>query len=588
MKLLADSTQVLLRDWFAIFGFCLVALWGGLIVSAFITRITKIHLTSSELFSLGAAGWVVATLFAATIIFLSRVAWPVGILCAILLITGLVALYFLRERLKTKNILWLLLLIFAVLFFLRLAFLAKTSLPLYFDSAEHYRIIEVLMREYESPQTGTLSWPAPTYYHIGFHVVTAILTSTLQADPKTMILLFGQFVLACIPVSVYLIASRESKSSLGGLFAVLLAGFGWFMPAHAVNWGKYPALISLLTIQFSLGIAYLLNEQRAAYQKRMLWIFLILSILVSFLVHTRSVIVIGIFIATWILANLWTRSSKVARYIIFGIVLIVLIGFTYWLESGDLKSVFEPYFGAGILVTCIALLLSLFAARVSPRIALCSMLSILLILSCLFIPIKLPVLGNLTLLDRPFVEMILFIPLAIIGGVGFAGLLLFLQKFPALPRVARIAIMVFISVALIANSWMKYSYYPSSCCQLVQPDDIIALDWLNKNLPANAKIAISSSELNVQFNETSEAYTGIDAGVWIAPLTDRVTMLLPFTFDFSQASNHAQLCQMKLDYIYVGGKAQSFDRTKLNSQPDWYHPIFTLPQVQIDEIRGCT
>src|SRR4030095_6560668 len=73
--------------------------------------------------------------------------------------------------------------------------------------------------------------------------------------------------------------------------------------------------------------------------------------------------------------------------------------------------------------TGIVLFLSIFAQWVYPKLAFATILAIFLLFGSLFIPVKgIPGYIDLTLLDRPFIEMILFLPLSFLGGLGLAGL----------------------------------------------------------------------------------------------------------------------------------------------------------------------
>jgi len=75
----------------------------------------------------------------------------------------------------------------------------------------------------------------------------------------------------------------------------------------------------------------------------------------------------------------------------------------------------EWYLGDGLIGA-----LSIIAFRKYPRLAFSALLTVALLTGGLFIPV--PGSPYLTLLDRPLVEMLMFIPLAILGGLGCAGL----------------------------------------------------------------------------------------------------------------------------------------------------------------------
>ncbi len=116
---------------------------------------------------------------------------------------------------------------------------------------------------------------------------------------------------------------------------------------------------------------------------------------------------------------------KILRFAIVSISILVLIGeITYIQTRGILGPLFDPYAPKGFLVTSIVLVLSIFAFWAHPRLAFFSVISIFLLLISLFIPLGslIPGYANTTLLDRPFVEMILYMPLTFLGGFGLAGL----------------------------------------------------------------------------------------------------------------------------------------------------------------------
>ena len=86
-------------------------------------------------------------------------------------------------------------LFFTASLILRLAFLTDLSLPLYFDSATHYRIIQSIQ---EFITSGHTVWPTSVtgkYYHLGFHTAAAILGTIFNIPVREIILLLGQVIL---------------------------------------------------------------------------------------------------------------------------------------------------------------------------------------------------------------------------------------------------------------------------------------------------------------------------------------------------------------------------------------------------------
>jgi hypothetical protein len=214
--------------------------------------------------------------------------------------------------------------------------------------------------------------------------------------------------------------------------------------------------------------------------------------------------------------------------------------------------------------------MAILALRDFPRLALACLLALALMLAALFIPVS-PGLG---LLDRPLGEMALFLPLAFLGGLGASRL----------PRM----LAVFLATAIIAYGVTAYSFAPSPCCQLAGPDDAAALDWMKKNLPAQASIGIASTELRLASTEPPLQAAGADAGIWIDPLTGRRTVPLPYFTDFEQPETHELLCTKKVTYLYVGGTDMSFRKQGLEAASAQYQLLFALPGAYLFQVQGCS
>ncbi len=502
-----------------------------------------------ELITLALGGWPIPALFISLPALYLRAFAPDEIVYMAIIGFMVISAGFALHAVWRCASLYYVLTIFFVLVFIRLGFAADIILPSYFDSAEHYRIIQVFLKMRGPSQ---FVWPTTSYYHIGYHVIVAALASITHVNIGQTMLLFGQIVLAAIPFPVYFFVHRVSNSRKAALFGIALAAFGWFMPAHAVNWGKYPALLSLLLIQFTLGMAVIKNR----------WIFA-LSLLASVLIHSRSVILLAVFGIAWMASNQIQEKRK-----LFFALAAAMLGMSILLINRNqvLGPIFEPY---RVWVTLPIGLLAVSVSRSFPRLIFFSTLAMLEILAASFIPIS----TLYTLLDRPLVEMVLFLPLAFLGGLGVVRL----------PRFAVILLTVFILYYAVTN----YNFSPSDCCQLAGRDDAAALDWMDRQLPADARIAIASADLSVDTISTPMQGTGTDAGIWVAPLTGHSVTALPYYTDFLSQEMHASLCDQQVTHIYIGARPQSFKADFVKDAPTWYETIFQLPNAQIVKMLGC-
>jgi hypothetical protein len=487
-------------------------------------------------------------------------------------------------------------LLFGIFILLRLAFVSQATLPLYFDSAEHYRIIKSLAGQLE-PSNITLSfrWPIANYYHIGFHLLALFITSVSQMEITDTMLILGQVILAVIPFPVFFIIKHKTKSNIAGFFAVLLAAFGWYMPAHVLDWGKYPALASLTLIQFVLSAAYLFIQFRDTLSLRKYWgliAILTAGILASVFAHSRSLIIFGIVLLAWITGTWWRKLPKIFQSLALSVVILGIISEFIFIQRQDILTlVFDPYIIKGVLITSIVLLLSVFALKAYPQLTFSVVFAIFLLLASLFVPITVPGFGKLTLLDRPYVEMILYLPLSVIGGLGLAGLEDYLLHSQIKLNIcttilSKYASVLFIGFVLI-NAILQYQFYPSDCCKIVGADDLAAIDWMDKNLPPEARVLISAVELRVLASDSFQGYVGGDAGIWIAPLTDRHTIPLINHSDFSQQTTLDILCEMKASHLYIGEIGQTFDDSQISIHPEWYKILLSMPKTRVYQLVGC-
>ena len=601
MNVLSDIFSVLRDHWQFVAGMLLMMLIGQVLIGAALRLIFHSHLASEDYFALSAVGWMLP-LSLVSVLWLALGAWlPAQVGAPVLAFLGafLAVVLFLRARPNnvpgSKAILWMLIVLLGASIFLRLAFVARVIVPLYFDSAQHYFITNNLVRSLALNESPLLSPPTGMYYHTGFHFLTAWIASLFQADIINVILILGQVIVAALPLSMFSIIKQETQSGAAAIFAVLLAAFGWYMPAYAVNWGKYPALTSLPLIAFVMSLAYLSLRYKDAFSRRQtlgLNAILFLGIIITILFHSRAFVVLAMLAFAWILATGWQRLTKLLRVISFVAILIGIGMIIMFVRTKDVFGLlFDPYWEKGAVVTTGILFLAIFAQWRYPRLAFASILVILLFFGGLLIPVQVPGYGNLTLLDRPFVEMILYLPLSLLGGAGLAGLEKTLQELIVRWQAKRFwqahyPSGVFI-VLLLVNAIANYNIYPADCCSIVGRDDLVAIDWMDKNLPADAHIAISSTELHVLDTNAPQGAAGGDAGAWITPLTDRVTIPLPYQSDFSQQVIFDALCQLGTGYLYVGEAGATFNNGLIAPYPDRYQILLSMPKAKVYQVTGC-
>jgi len=257
--------------------------------------------------------------------------------------------------------------------------------------------------------------------------------------------------------------------------------------------------------------------------------------------HTRALAVLGIYLASMLLARFWLRMPgrwqwTAGLFLVCGLLILIVNDASTW----------RPY---GWPVTILTLLFLIPALRESPRESHTLLLFIigLLLASQVNIPyIKRALTG---VVDRPFVQMSLFIPLAVLTASGIKAISKYLVRWPWLNKKSvKVGGGLLLGALLLAGFQAAGLTRPSVCCQFVYPEDVYALAWIENEIPEDQKIVIAG--FAPPYKEI-----GNDGGIWIQPLTGRETTLMRYDANW---------------------KAKK-----------WHQVVFTLVPVGIYEILGC-
>ncbi len=591
MGMLIDVFSVVANQWVSILFLLAIIFSGVSIIISLLRNATGNSLTDIEYFSLGISGWLIFVLFWAVITRLSLRVFDSKI--TFIGVTGFLfifSLFKVRVWKTTKISLATLLLITILLFSItvNMAFISRVTFPAYFDSAEHYRIIKFIL---ETPAGLFGKWPTPSYYHIGYHLMMAALLKLSGTGIVDGMLISGQVALSILAVSVFFIVKQETDSNTAAFFTTLLAGFGWYMPAHAINWGKYPSLFGLIGIIFVFNLIHLISQKKSTpFEARKLIPILFAGVAAAAIIHTRSLIVCSLFAAAILTAVKWEALDKrVQRFMLGTFFIAMLVCGIYLRNDATLISLISPYMENDLPAVGLLSFLGIFALWKFPRLT----FALLLFTSTIFFSLYIPVNGllgysGLFLLDRPYVQILLHIPFSLIVGLGFAGLLEVCGKRVIVSVPARGLVQLGMFGLLAINAIFYQKYYPSDCCQLAGRDDAAAFSWIQNELLSNSTILIASQNLFLSQDTSFLSTTGIDAGIWVTPITGKQTALFSSNTDFSQVESHSQICDLDIDFIYAGNKRESFNESGLKAKPEWYQSIFVLPEVKIYKLLGCS
>ena len=205
--LFMNSVRVLAQNWELILAILLCVSWGTLLIFAFLKKIAGTQFTDAELVALALSGWPLPALVISALVLVLRLFIPASLVLVIafgLLATSTgFAIRALWKQVSRDFVIPVFIFLFFV--FIRLGFSANAVLPPYFDSAEHYRIIQSLINIDDVFTT--------SYYHIGYHGIFAAFTWLTHANLGQVILLFGQVILAAIPLPMYFFVHRATNSN---------------------------------------------------------------------------------------------------------------------------------------------------------------------------------------------------------------------------------------------------------------------------------------------------------------------------------------------------------------------------------------
>lgn len=538
--------------------------------------------------SIGIGGFV---LLSYAIIAVSRI-WqktlPVlstGLLLLALLAIGISLLTFTKKKLSRRLSDFIVALtVIALIVLVKFAFLKQLEYPLYYDSAVHYEVVDDLQNLSE-PQPGlekVWNLKSGRYYHLGFHSTVAVLGAQLGGsyDEAQLILTTGHVFLIGIVLSVGILSSRLFNSYYAGIATIIFAGLGWSMPAYAINWGKYPAISSLAI--FPLAVYWMINSWILRENNRRLPIFLSISLaLCCILLHSRSLLLLACGVAAVVtLQMIWNRLSEDNIVLLVGAeFLLTLLLFRF---HPNLRSALLPYLnGVDSITTIFTAALIFFVASQNTKVS----LGILTFMVYVALVATIPSPEFLVrhsgpyLLDRPFLQILIFLPLSLFIGASFSYFIAELRL-----RLARTGNeRLFVGIGLLCTAVLAIiirpvsDFKPDSCCVYMRTDDIFLIGWIEQSLPKNSRILISTD-------------TGIsdrpvkvptDAGAWITPLTELDTLKFDYQADLSDPELHSALCRERINYIYVSTVNRSFSITELEGNMRNYSPTLILPESRL-------
>lgn len=546
---LQASFRVLLENWhFFVHLFVLQFAFAALISKV----LTDLWEDKETVFTLAFVGGILGAVLFSLLAVLLKVR-PTPLAGASALLISLVVIIWQRRSFKGIGLAkWFLAFGLFVLLF-RLIFIQGLIVPPYADSVTHLRIVDDLLEPARAPRTFyRLVFDLRHYYHVGFHALAAWLSGATSTAPAQAVLILGQYFQTMAVLSVYPLSRILFRNSHSAWMGVVVASLLLPTPSYASNWGKYPAISSMVGIAFvfSLLSIYMIRRSKPTIP---FWILTGLAILSAVCLHSRSIVVILLALSMVLLGP---RIMQVVRKKVVerknvdyeGIIATFLIALiiAFLLLVGESPA---PMW----LVVIVAMLLALaFYGNFTLAVA----LSVLTILAGMgyfvsaqwfYLPVRF---GRI--FDYPFLVIFSFIPFSLLVELAMVGALRFFPstKVPSLQR----WIVILLLVLGFANIAFIQDQYPSGCCLFLDDDDLFTFGWMEENLPANTLVGIAATGQAGNFLPS-------DGGAWIEYFTPIPTRKLDFDLDFSKVAD--DLCWAGISYLYVDNIATSFDEYEL-------------------------
>jgi hypothetical protein len=454
---------------------------------------------------------------------------------------------------------------FLLLLLLRLAFLRDLLAPPYTDSAYHYLLTTRLL----DPSIPLNALIPGSYYHLGFHVLSAWLAGLTGTDLLALLPLTGQVLLDVLLLSVYALTLNLTEKRNAARVSAVTATLLWSMPAFAANWGKYPAIAGIVLLPAVCAVIFLLCSQERL-KVRLSLAAAVLLIGVTW-IHSRVfVLLVCAAAAALVTALLLKRSSTLLMRIFAGLTLIACS--ILYFSTPDLHAIYN---GKQLLPIIGVLILLPFALFVQPRIT--SAIGIFTLLMLLLGPIPLPAWLRLpaqSLLDRQFLAMSLFLSLSLLIGIGASELLHLVRQ-----RWLKAFLSLILLIWIIFSAFNTNAYTPDPCCNFVKSSDLAALEWIKAKLPPGSTVYIAAIE-------KEDGLIAADAGVWVAPLTGFSAQLLPFNYAWFSSQYHLAICPLTPAYLYAGNQPYSFQINAI-TRPNWYELIYEHPSISIYRLIPC-
>ena len=425
--------------------------------------------------------------------------------------------------------------------------------PMWGDSYQHTMIAQLL-----ADANGLFSSWEPYArlssftYHFGFHSLVANFHGLSGISVIQSTLWIGQILNIFAVIAIYPLANRIGKNRWAGVMAVLIAGFVSSMPMAYVNWGRYTQLAGLIILPVIILIAWQNLDSRELNLK---WTILVWFGLAGLaLTHYRVTIFVPLFYLAYFAFHLRKNSFwnllKITLMHAAGVIFITF-PWLFRLVEGTLPKILGAQLNSNatsvsqatqdvnaigsiynylpqILWLLIVVSIIWGIATRNKKILIFSFWWLLILLAANPGRLGLPGTGVLT---NFAVFIAAYIPAGILIGSSISSVVSKIGEFRFIEsgkRVSTILSALLLVVILFTALWFVRprirDVRPAEHILLARPD-LRAAEWIDLNLPEDAKILVNSF-----FAYGGTLVAGADGGWWLPLLTGRDSSQPPLTY----------------------------------------------------------
>ena len=421
-------------------------------------------------------------------------------------------------------------------------------LPNWVDSQHHVLIVRKFIEGGGLPRSLEPYLPGPFYYHFSFHSVVAWFASISGQNAEQPTLMLGQVLNALIGLGIYALTKAITKDWRPALIAAIFVTFVTKMPGYYLTWGRYTLLTGTYLLALAMAFAQKIHEgERGAGNVMTLGLLTTGALLSHYLIAFLLAFFLIILGLDWIIRSIkakkWDFKGLFALLIpaLSGLALSlpwymhvlkhstgrynvgVSAGRSHFLPKPEdwnyIKYVLGPTAAYVLIALALIGLVIAFIKSEYRRIASWS-----LILMLFTVPTGIEFMG----FRGDYFALVTFIPISILSAIFLFWIAELLQKWRPKKQYANLfLILVSITMLLLGIDQNKKAINRTTV--IAVQDDVEALDWINENLPEDARFYVNTVYWGYGVSR------GLDGGGWILPYTGRFsnapTTFFPYGLD---------------------------------------------------------